>query len=1160
MADAEANEDAAEIEALANEAQKVEMIFDNLRMKKVELDTGATKGALYKVEVPENEDLLDLDAPLSNQSPKITKALEAIEAEVNIEDYTEMDFWDLTGQELQNVLKVAVYQDALPITGDAMETAVENGEAPKAVSLYLRDKGVVGSRYLDRDSRGQPENEATRNFVIFDDGVVEIRAKTVTGRGYRDRVVRAPQAGPLSDPTKPNPGIFRRIHDQTMSFLTMLGSAHGKGDWDAADSFIDAFRRKVTQRYQQVIKTQQRVAAEQGLDRLPPEQNVMENITADERGYKLQHLTDNMIRPMAEEMQARGVSMDDLGLYLYARHAPARNARIAAINPEFRAPDKPGSGMTNVDAANIMAQFVAEGKDADLAAVAVYIDRMIEMAQQERLQSGLLTQDALDAGFQPQDHYVPLRGNENIEPEMEMTFPISSRKGGGFSVAGGEGHRMYGRESRANLEEIVGYTITQAQEAIDRSYRNKVDTVMLNMFRAVPDPNFVSIDRVKRVPVWNKAKGQVEYQMQTRMNDPLEQQRTIFVKDGDTIHKMTFNDRNPSAMRFVKAAKNLGVQELNRGLQLMSVFTRLWSKSNTQWNVDFILANATKDIQTGVLNASTLNTKGLRRAMIKNIASLKPLMASLMGSMNKAGAGATSTNPWFQTYAEFEANGGKLNYGQITPLEDAIREAKAEMKNAGRSNANPIKWAKATFSFIDHVNSGFENMTRLAAYKALRDGGVPAKQAAEAVRELTTNFQQHGEWGPKVNAAYGFANASIIGGARFMKTVATNPMVLTGLVLTGMLEDFLNSMLDDDDWDQYTEEDKHANFILMLPESFGFDLKIPAGYGLNAFITTGRKMSELWRGKKNKDGTELSLLEASADVAMGFINAFSPITGQSFWNIVSPTVLDPIVNIYRNENNWGKPIMPPQAFRKEQEKPDSQLAFDNTHQFWKTVAEGMNALGGGSKVEPGFTPLDVSPESIKHVTSETVGGMGRTFMRTLSLAGKLAKGEDVGPNDIPIVRRFAGLPFGAASAKDEQTGAFYDRINEARKVVARAKATILEYGKDSPEYAKFRKENERVIEFADSQKKAEKRLLAINTAENAAERFGSKGGWTRSKQAVQRDRNALVKMGFIIKKGEVLTPEQVAKVKQRAKERKATLAEEYNAAYLEKVMGDQPES
>lgn len=1161
-ADAKANPEVAgemenEISMLKESQTNVNDVFRALKAHGGEGQNSTIKvasvegGKIYKVEVPENNELIMLDHTVAKQSPEVKQALyqvrDTLEKNGVLEDFEDRygDFEDWTGLELTRVVMPnAIYQGIEPdgkISGE-LDNALTNGHSQMATSVWLRDLGVKGARYYDRESRnGQPHG--TVNFVIFDDSAITLKAKK--------KVISTPVNSPLSDPTVTNPGIFRQLHNQTMG---LLGAIAGK-DVDAADNLVDAFRRKVTQRYQQIIKTQDRSAQMLGVDRLPSGQNPMEMITADERGYKLQFLTDNMIRPMAKELAQRGLTLDDLGLFLYARHAPHRNARIAQINPDFRSPSNPGSGMTDAEAHQIMADFQSDGKINDLMSVATHIDAMVAFAQNERLQSGLISPQDAANGFAPSDFYVPLRGNENIDPELEMEFTLAARKGGGFSVSGKESHRMFGRASKADLEEIVGYTITQAQEAIDRGYRNRVGQAMLGMFRTTPDPDFVKIDRVKRVAVWNKKKGQVEYQMQTRITDPKEQQRTIYVKENGSVTKMTFQATNPSAMRFVAAAKNLGMSELPRLLQLTSVFTRVWTKSNTQWNPDFILANATKDVQTGLLNSKTLDQKGLRRRMLKNLASLGPLRGAFFGSMHGAGAGFNSSSPWHQVFAEFEANGGKLNYGQIEPLEDAIRSAKREMRNAKRSAVHPIKVATGVGNFIDHLNSAFENMTRLAAYKALRDLGVPPKQAAEAVRELTTNFQQHGEWGPKVNAAYGFANASIIGGARFAKTVAKSPAIAVGLISLGMMVDFLNSLYDEDEWDQYTEEDKHANFIILLPDDLGFDIKIPAGYGINSFTTAGRKMSELWRGKKKKDGTKLSVLDAAADTALGFINSFSPITGQSFWNIVTPTLGDPIVNIYRNENNWGRPIMPPQPFRKEQQKPDSQLAFDNTSQFWKSLATTMNMIGGGNEVVPGLTPLDMSPETYKHVTEEMVGGAGRTFMRTIGLIEKAVTGKDVGLNDVPILRRFAGNPYGAATAKDEQIGAFYDRLNQGRVAIAQAKEMMARYGKDSETYQEYRKENEPLINFAATIEAADKRLRAYNTAENAAER-----GATRAKGLKRRDRKAIFKVTrIVVPANRPLTDEEVAKVKAKVKEKKERLAARFNELYLADVMKEEAE-
>lgn len=1145
VANAEADGDTEEVEGLRADQVQVAAVMKSLRGQQIEL-AKTNEGKLFKVEVPDDSDLLDLDAELGNQPEKVKAALAKVrnylESSDNLDIYEDMigaPFEEWTGKELQTkIIKQMGYDNAFPDgVSEAIETALENGHWAKAGSLWLKELGIAGNRYLDSNSRDLPPGEkATRNFVIFDDGLVTIKDK-------QRRVSNAVANSPLSDPTTPSRFLIGPIHDMTMGFLSRLGQRNGK--LDPTDNIVDAFRRKVTQRYQQIIKTQRRVAEQQGVGRLAPDQNVMEQITADERGYRLELLNDTMVRPMAQKLAKHKLELAELGAYLYARHAPARNARVAAINPEFRDPAKPGSGMTDAEAAQIIADFTANGKLAGLQDVANEIDAMVKFAQQERLNAGLLSQADIAAGFGPNDFYVPLRGNEELEPEHEMDFAVRPSKGGGFSVAGRESQRMFGRQSKADLEEIVGYTISQAQQAVDRAYRNRVGQAMLKMFRSAPDPKFVQIERVKRVAVWNEKRGQVEYQMQTRVTDPLEQQRTIYVKvDGET-QRMTFQASNPSAMRFVKAAKNLGASELPRWMEIVSVFTRLWSKSNTQWNIDFILANATKDMQGGILNATTLDVKGLRRSMVKNLTSLRPLRAALQGAFNEAGAGLNSTDPWFQTFAEFEANGGKLNYGQNEPLEDIIRQTRGIIKDAQRGKANPIKLVKGLGQWIDNANSGFENMTRLAAYKALRDRGIPAKQAAEAVRELTTNFQQHGEWGPKVNAIYGFANASIIGGARFAYTVAKNPTIIGGLMMLGATSDIINHMLGGEEWDEWKEEEKHANFIILLPDEVGFDIKIPAGYGLNAFITSGRKLSELWRGKKREDGAPLSAWDAAGDVAMGFVNAFAPITGATPLNIAAPTVADPFVNLYQNKNNWGRPIMPNEAFREEDRVPHSELAFDNTAAFWKGLATTINDWTGGNSVE--FGAISVSPESFKHVTEEFVGGAGRSVMRALALPGKLASGE-VGPNDVPVVRRFIGNPGGSSDKKAQLRGDMYERLSAATTIISQARRLRDQNDDDWPE---FREKNKAILRFSGAIESADKRLTALNAADNAAEKgaLNAKGLKPAQWKKIKKE------TGIALPLGRKLTDEEVAKVKEATRVKKERLASKFNERYLREVMG-----
>lgn len=1115
-------------------------IFDLLQSQNIK---GPKKGGLYEVDIPDNEHLLVYERRLKDQPKAVKEALGRLRADMKDTDALQTlevrlneDFWDWEGAQL---IRAALpqYLSLLYYTDEGAHIRELVGQAPndEAASIYLRALGVPGHRYRDQFSRGH--GGESYNYVIYDDTQIKINAR------YRlvDDTL-------LSDPTVPNQG-WGRVHTAVMGMLSSLG---GKS-FDPTDRLIDAWKRKIINKFQPIINTQKRVAKDLGVPELPPEINPYLDIATDERGYKLNYLADNFVRPMAESMSSSGTSMDDLGLYLYARHAPHRNARIAAINPEFNTATKPGSGMTNKEAADILQKFEDEGRTSELEDAAQYIDQMVQWAQDEMLDGGLISPKEIAQWFSPSEFYVPLRGNEALEPDVEFGFTPASLKGGGFSVSGREIHRMFGRASKADLEGIVGNVVTQAQMAADRGYRNKVAQKILNMLKTVPDQEFARLDRVKRVPVWNKAKGQVEYQIQKRVVNPEEQARTIYAKVAGTDHKITFNQHNPSAMRFVKAAKNLDMASLNRFLQVASAFTRLWSSLQTTYNPEFLVRNAARDIQTAMINSQKVDVdvKGLGRSIAKNILSLKPLKAAWSGAFHDTGALSGSANEWRATYAEFEANGGKLNYNQVEPVEEALRTLSKEYRRAIRGKLDPRRFGLKLARFIDHANSAVENMTRIAAYKALRDRGIEAKAAAKVARELTTNFAQHGEWGPTVNALYGFGNATLIGSARLTRTLVSKPQLLLGLMMLGFMQDFLNSWQDKEEWDQYSESDKDYHWTLLMPDWMGVNVHIPMGYGVNSFITIGRKISELMRGKKNIDGTKETVASAMGDVFGSFANAWSPVQGYTIYNMLSPSLLDPFVDIIQNKNHWGSVVMPSQPDRVEQQKPDSQLTFENTGEMWKGVAQGVNRATGGNEVVPGV--IDVSPESLKHVVTELGGGALRTATRTANLVGKMATGEtaEVGPNEIPFGRAFVGRPYGAANTESEVMSAFYDRVNQARLVVGRAKEMKARFGKESKPYQEFRKANEPIIDFAPRFEAYQKKLNQLNAADNAAKR-----GTIRAEGLNRRDRGAIFKATQKLVPQRKLTAEEVQALRAGIRDKKVKLAQRFNQRWLEEVAGE----
>lgn len=104
-------------------------------------------GHMYEVNIKATpDDFLDWDKPLSEQSEKIRNALPEMKPE-----------W--TGAQ--------IYESSRLVPGDFADKA--------AAAKALRDRGILGTRFLDQDSRSV--GEGTRNLAVFDDSIIEILRK-----------------------------------------------------------------------------------------------------------------------------------------------------------------------------------------------------------------------------------------------------------------------------------------------------------------------------------------------------------------------------------------------------------------------------------------------------------------------------------------------------------------------------------------------------------------------------------------------------------------------------------------------------------------------------------------------------------------------------------------------------------------------------------------------------------------------------------------------------------------------------------------------------------------------------------------------------------------------------------------------------------------------
>lgn len=191
---------AAAAKAATSYAVKVEI--ERLDQSKIR---GARGGNLYRVDVPEDADLLDWDKPLSAQPAKVRTALIELGvgqyAEVQVNSATENDRYvfgsdkdaeTFAAQKRAEGASVQVWLDSEWSDKGSGKTVYEGiarmfarddamwekiGKTPhdvqniyQAASEYLRAAGIPGLRYLDGNSRA--EGQGSHNYVIWDEAAI----------------------------------------------------------------------------------------------------------------------------------------------------------------------------------------------------------------------------------------------------------------------------------------------------------------------------------------------------------------------------------------------------------------------------------------------------------------------------------------------------------------------------------------------------------------------------------------------------------------------------------------------------------------------------------------------------------------------------------------------------------------------------------------------------------------------------------------------------------------------------------------------------------------------------------------------------------------------------------------------------------------------------
>lgn len=769
-------------------------------------------------------------------------------------------------------------------------------------------------------------------------------------------------------------------------------------------------------------------------------------------------MKERYVQPLAKLLADYKIAQADLDEYLYARHAPERNAHIAKINPKM--PDG-GSGMTNAEAAEIMQRVRNSGKQAQYDRLAGIIDDMLARRRELIREAGLEENGVVDAWQNAYRYYVPLKGQD---VDGVVSLP---RTGKGFTIGGRESRQAMGRASRAQSPSTQA--IQDLSESLIRHRKNEVGNAFLKLVQDNPDKDYWQVFTDDRSDTMRTIAERKDQETGETIREVVERpvpmammaDRYFTTKKNGKTYYIKLHDP-----RLMRAMKSMGPETSNAFVRTLGKVNRFLATVNTSYNPEFLVSNFIRDVQTAVMNLKA--EQGRSDGKLKGLDNLSALAVvkdsrSAMSAVYASLRGKTLTGngaQWQKVWKEFVEDGGKTGWFNMGDLEGQQKEMDrlVSLAKGGWKGQSIGAW-NSFLNLVEDANGAVENALRLSAYKHARDAGLSRQQAASLAKNMTVNFNRRGEQGALMNSLYMFANASIQGTANLVRTLGhlngEGPLlerlrwknlnvpqkIALAAVGAGYLLGSLNRSVagEDDDgvnwYDKVPSHVKERNLVIMksvFGGKAGEYWSIPLPYGYNVFFLLGHTAEGVAAG-------DLTASRAAGNVVGGVLGAFSPIGSETSETLsgallknAAPTILRPFANLAMNENFMGAQIYQ-ENMPFGTPKPDSQLGRRSTPEAYKAFASWLNAFSGGSQYRPGA--VDITPESLKFWIDYISGGTGRFISKTTDAAVKSLNGIDIPEQQVPFLGKISGevMPYA-----DQQK--MYDRMTEVAQYHAELKS------------------------------------------------------------------------------------------------------------------------
>ncbi|EER1520688.1 hypothetical protein GBS84_004655, partial [Escherichia coli] len=427
-------------------------------------------------------------------------------------------------------------------------------------------------------------------------------------------------------------------------------------------------------------------------------------------------MKERYVQPLAKLLADYKIAQADLDEYLYARHAPERNAHIAKINPKM--PDG-GSGMTNAEAAEIMQRVRNSGKQAQYDRLAGIVDDMLARRRELIREAGLEESGVVDAWQNAYRYYVPLKGQD---VDGVVSLP---RTGKGFTIGGRESRQAMGRASRAQSPSTQA--IQDLSESLIRNRKNEVGNAFLKLVQDNPDKDYWQVFTNERPDTMRAIAERVVPETGETRHEVVERpvpmammaDRYFTTKKNGKTYYIKLHDP-----RLMRAMKNMGPETSNAVIRTLGKVNRFLATVNTSYNPEFLVSNFIRDVQTAVMNLKA--EQGRSDGKLKGLDNLSALAVvkdsrSAMSAVYASLRGKTLTGngaQWQKVWKEFVEDGGKTGWFNMGDLEGQQKEMDRLVSLAkGGWRGQSIGAWNSFLNLVEDANGAVENALRLSAYK-----------------------------------------------------------------------------------------------------------------------------------------------------------------------------------------------------------------------------------------------------------------------------------------------------------------------------------------------------------------------------------------------------------------------------------------------------------